>query len=323
MKEEAFVSKNTVSWDALDAYNRHIAKVGVRNLSHSETKEFARLFRLASHHLAYARTHYPKSNAVPQLNKLVAVSHNYMFVRQGRGIADVWGYFSRTFPAMVRETWVYWGIATILFFIGVFFAGFYIYSNPSRLNEIMPAAFASFAEGEVPDWGDGGIDVHYTLFAASVTTNNIAVSFNAIAGGLLLGLGSVFILVYNGLIVGGLFGFFYQVGANMLIAYALVLPHGIIELMAIFLCGGCGLMIAKGMLVPGNFTRRHSLVVQFKRVAAMIPGIVIMLVVAGIIEGYFTPLPIHPWLKIAFAALTGVAMVAYFTRGIYTHKPGE
>lgn len=321
MTEAHFILKNEESWKALETFNHHIAKVGVRKLAPGEVREFARLFRLVSHQLAYVKTHFPTSYVLPHLNNVLGVSHNYIYVREKRAFADVKGYFLDTFPKAVRDTWRYWAFAAALFALGMFFAGFYVHANPGRLQDIMPASLgAGWDEGEVPDWGDGGIDVHYTLFAAQITTNNIAVSFNAIAGGLLLGLGTVFILIYNGIIVGALFGFFYQAGANMLVAYALVLPHGVIELMAIFICGGCGLMIGKGILMPGDYTRRHSLIMQFKKTARLIPGIVALLIVAGIIEGYFTPLPINPWLKLAFAALIGVGLVAYFTKGIFNEE---
>jgi len=312
MTETNFIARNEDAWKALETFNRRVVKGGIRKLQPDDVKEFARLFRLASHHLAYAKTHFPTSHVLPYLNKVLGVTHNYFYVRESRTISDVRRYFTRTFPRAVRETWRYTVFATALFVLGLIFAGAFVSADLSRLHEFMPPGWGDgFSADQVPDLGDGSVPWEYSLMAAVITTNNIVVTFNAIAGGLLAGLGTLYILVYNGLIVGGLFGFFHSAGADMVVAYALVLPHGVIELMAIFLAGGCGLMLAKGLLLPGEFTRKHALVTQCKKVAELLPGIVAMLVVAGIIEGYFTPLPINPWLKIAFAALTGVVLAIY------------
>ena len=323
MTETQFIEKNESNWKALEDFNYLVKKAGIKNLSASEVKELAHLFRLASHHIAFVKTHYPSSHILPYLNRLVGVTHNYFYVRESKSFSDIISYFTHIFPHTVRETWRYTGIATVIFFIGLFFAAFYVAADFSRLYDILPPAWSNaFDTSEVPDWGDGAIDIDYAYFAASVTTNNIAVSFNAVAGGLLAGLGTLYIMVINGMLVGGLFGFFHASGADMVVAYALVLPHGIIELAAIFICGGAGLMLAKGLLIPGNLTRKESIVCQTKKVATLIPGIVAMLIIAGIIEGYVTPLPIDPWLKNAFAAFTGFLLVIYFTKRTKHNKIG-
>jgi len=314
--ETRFIAKNEASWKALESFNLRVVKGGIKKLEPQDVKEFAHLFRLASHHLAYAKTHYPTSHVLPYLNKVLGVSHNYFYVRKSRSTTDIKKYFLHTFPSTVRSTWGFWVLAMAFFMLGTIFASAYVVNDPYRLHEIMPGNWGDgFVVGETPDLGDGAVPWEYSLMAAVITTNNIQVSFNAIVGGLLAGLGSVAILVYNGLIVGALFGFFHQAGADMLVAYALVLPHGVIELMAIFLAGGCGLMLGKGLLLPGDYTRKESLIMQAKSVAKLLPGIIALLVVAGIIEGYFTPLPISPVIKLVFAALTGVLLVLYFRSG--------
>jgi len=315
MTETTFIQKNQDSWKALEALNTRVQKSGVKNLDQDNVREFARLFRLASHNLAYAKTHFPTSHILPYLNGVVGVTHNHFYVRERRTGSDIRNYFVHTFPRAVRAGWRYWALATAFFMLGIVFAGLYVGSSPERLHDFMPAGWGDgFAAGETPEFGTPWVD--YSFMAASITTNNIAVTFNAVAGGLLAGMGTVLILIYNGLIVGALFGFFYQAGADMVVAYSLILPHGIIELMAIFLAGGCGLMLAQGILLPGDYTRRQSLVMQGRKVAVLLPGVVMLLIIAGVIEGYFTPLPIDPFFKLAFAMFTGVGLVAYLSNGM-------
>ena len=315
MTESRFIEKNENEWKSLETFNRRFVKSGgIRNVKQEEVREFARLFRLTSHHLAYAKTHFPTGTALPYLNGLVGVSHNYFYVRESGSLSDIKTYFTITFPAAVRDSWRYWLLATAFFVLGLLFAGFYVADEPERLQEIMPGMSAEgFADGIFPEDNGGYVNIEWdhALMSAIITTNNITVAFNAFVLGVFGGLGTIFILVYNGLIVGGLFGYLRQAGADMLVVYSLILPHGVLELAAIFLCGGCGLMLGKGLLMPGEYSRKHSLIKHGKQAVNLIPGIVVILVVAGIIEGFFTPLPISPWIKIGFAVLTGVGLVAY------------
>lgn len=315
MTEANFISKNEDKWKTLEQFNRKI-KGKIHNLHQDEVEDFAHHFRLASHHLAYARTHFPNSHIIPYLNKVVGASHNYFYVRKSRAISDMRSYFSTTFPRAVRESFRYWGVATAFFMLGIVFAWFYVSGDLHRLQEITPAwVGGGFDPYEVPELPDGSHQWEHSFMATIITTNNIRVTFNAIVGGLLAGLGTIFILIYNGIIIGGLFGFLNTAGADMLVAHSLVWPHGVIELVAIFFAGGCGLMLAKGLLLPGDLTRRQSLVDQCKKAAQLLPGIVALLVIAGIIEGYFTPLDVDPRLKLVFAGLTGASLFAYFTKG--------
>ena len=313
-KKDRFTEKNALLWKALEGYNIRLAKFGsIKKLGADEVWELARLIRLASYHLAYAKTHFEGDAVVAYLNRLVATSQSYFYARGGTG-TQVARYFTKTFPEAIMQSWRYWGLALAFFAIGTIFAAFFVAGDLHRLGDVVPAGFAAgFSPYEAPDFGDGSVDVDYSMFTAIIMTNNIAVAINAFALGIFAGLGTVYIMVLNGLMVGGLFGYFHVVGADLLIAYALVLPHGVLELIAIFICGGCGLMLGRGILMPGDFSRKHSVIYYAKKAAVLMPGVVVMLVFAAIIEGFFTPLAIAPEFKLIFAATTGVVFVAYCT----------
>jgi uncharacterized membrane protein SpoIIM required for sporulation len=321
MKETVFVSRNEENWKALENFNDRLRSVrgGIKKLAADEVREFARLFRLAGFHLAYAKTHYPGGSTVTYLNRLVGVSHNFFYVRERGDLSAIKEFFLYTLPLTVRETYKYWVAATAIFMFGVFFAAFYVADDTSRVSEFVPNEI--IAGWSNPD-GTPGLDASAARDSAFMTaiyaTNNNAVAFNAFAWGILAGVGSLYILFYNGLIVGGLAGFLHAEGADMLFFYSQILPHGVLELSAIFLAGGGGLMMGKGLLLPGEFTRRHSLIFHAKKAVTLIPAIFIMLLIAAVIEGFFsfsTP-NLSPWIKLAFAALTGVGMVAYFLKGV-------
>jgi uncharacterized membrane protein SpoIIM required for sporulation len=129
--------------------------------------------------------------------------------------------------------------------------------------------------------------------SSNIMINNISVSFKAVAGGITAGAFTVFLLALNGVLIGAVATL---VGQNNL-AYpfwAFVFPHGSLELPAIFLAGGAGLLIARGMLFPGEYTRVEALKFYGYKAAQLVFGIVPMLIIAGTIEGFYSPSPIVP-----------------------------
>ena len=306
MTEARFIAKNETAWKRLQDFN---LRGGIGKLSHSEIREFARLFRLASFHLAYAKTHFPTGSALPYLNQVVGVAHNYFYIRESSGFFAIRRYFTQVFPQAVCASWRYIAIATAVFLLGLFFASIYVAQDTTRLATFMPAQFNTEYLGENLGEMDGW---DHSYMSAAIMTNNIAVAINSFVLGIFGGLGTIYILIYNGMIVGGLFGFLHTTGADMLLSYALVLPHGIIELAAIFICGAGGLMIGHGVLMPGRFSRKDAIVFRAKQAAVLIPGIVAMLIIAGLIEGFFTPLPIDSVHKLLFAGLTAAGLAVYF-----------
>jgi len=309
MTEARFIAKNETHWNALSNYNNKLAKRGsVKGLTSEQVREFAHLFRLASHHLAYAKTHFPAGESVPFLNQLVGVSHNFFYIRERSSFADVWAYFTHTFPQAVRNSWRYSLVSTAIFVIAAIFMGLFVLDEPQRIDMVIP----NFSSVHAPDLTDTEYrEWDHAVMTALFITNNTSVAFNAFVWGILAGIGTVYILVFNGLIVGGLMAFLREGGADMVVAYALILPHGVIELLGIFLAGGAGLMLGKGLLFPAQFTRVHSIIYHARAAITLIPGMVIMFLIAAVIEGYFTPLWISAYAKLAFAAITGILFFVY------------
>jgi uncharacterized membrane protein SpoIIM required for sporulation len=152
------------------------------------------------------------------------------------------------------------------------------------------------------------------LASSGITINNLLVCFRAIAGGITAGAFTVFMLAYNGLLIGAIATL---VGQNNL-AYpfwAFVFPHGSLELPAIFLSGGAGLLIAKALLFPGKYRRVDALKFYGSQAAQLVFGIVPMLIIAGTIEGFFSPSPAVPAsLKYLVGTLLLTLLVLYCNR---------
>ena len=311
MTETQFIAKNEARWKQLEAFNQTLQRKGTRALSRIEVRAFAEVFRAVGYHLAYAKTHFPSGTSLPYLTHIVGVAHNYYYVREKGGISAVKNYFLYRFPEVSRRAWRYAVLAAALFMAGMVFAFVYVAADISRFDQIFPWEFYG------GDMGDGEVIWDYPLMSAVIMTNNIRVSIMALAFGITAGIGTVWILFYNGLIVGALAAHVAVTGAprDTLIFWSLILPHGVPELAAIFLSGACGLMIGKALLMPGNYTRKDAVIKYAKEASLLIPGIVAILIVAALIEGFFTPLGVSPYFKLGFAFLTFVGLVLYFVKG--------
>jgi uncharacterized membrane protein SpoIIM required for sporulation len=145
-----------------------------------------------------------------------------------------------------------------------------------------------------------------------IMTNNIRVTIMAVALGITMGLGTALVLISNGIMIGGLSGVATNENVDLLF-WAVILPHGVLELTAIAIAGGAGLVLARALYAPGDLPRRDAIRLAGIEAVQLLVGVTLMLVIAGLIEGFITPQPIPPLLKLTFAMLTGIGMIIYLS----------
>ncbi len=310
MKEEAFISKNAVKWERLEQYNKKVGSAG--NLAKQEMLEFAELYNIVGYHLAYSRTHFNKSKTTEYLNRLVAISHNYFYKHEKTESNNILSYFKVKFPCHFRKHSKMFLSSLTIFFLGMIFAFLLNTIDQSYIHYFLPKEIA-----EGINLGSSGVSSiseqwDFLTMSAIIMTNNISVCFRAFAFGILAGIGTIYILFFNGIVVGAFASIASTNASNALVFWSLILPHGFLELTAIFLSGAAGLIIGKSILIPNELSRKHSLIKGAKEAALLIPGIVVMLVIAAIIEGFFTPLNISVWVKLCFSFVTLFGIIAYF-----------
>jgi uncharacterized membrane protein SpoIIM required for sporulation len=148
------------------------------------------------------------------------------------------------------------------------------------------------------------------VMATFLMTHNVRVTFMAFAGGILAGVGTALVLLFNGVQLGAVAAVFANYGANLQL-WSFILPHGVIELTAICIAGGAGLWLGSALLLPGRITRREALVVRGRESVSLIGGTAMMLVVAGTIEGFISPSDLPREVKLTLAALFALLLVVY------------
>ncbi|MCM8710290.1 stage II sporulation protein M [Clostridium sp. SYSU_GA19001] len=317
MKEEQFIKTNSITWKELENITSLINKKGIKALPSSEVKRFLNIFRQTSHHLAYARTHYPQSSTIAYLNSLLSKCQSYVYGVKRFSIKELIQYISYGFPKLLKD-YKWFILSSFGFFVlGAAISLIIVSINSDNALIFLPQQYAEGIKGGTSGNSQG--QWNYPLMSSYIMVNNIIVSLKAFVYGITLGLGTIYVLFFNGAMLGSLAALVYIYG-NPINFWSLILPHGIIELTAIFISGAAGLMIAKGLLLPGEHTRKHALIKEAKQAASLLMGIVLMLIIAGIIEGFYTPLKISEISKLIFAGITAIILTAYFSIPYFIKK---
>lgn len=321
MNVKRWIARREPDWQQLDALLTQMEKRGLRSLQTDEIRKLASLYRSVSADLARAKTHQAAigNTLVHDLQQLTARGYSQVYQgsrrQEWRSVLDFyrWG-----FPAVVQQTWVYIAISTGLFLLGGLIGWWFAWRDPSFMALIVPESTIRLVRDDHKLWM-GSILGTEPIASSQIMINNLAVSFRAIAGGMTLGIVTVLLLFFNGLMIGTIGTL---VGQNNLAFpfWAFVFPHGSLELPAIFLAGGAGLLIARGILLPGKFRRADALRFYGLQAAQLVYGIVPMLVIAGAIEGFFSPSPAVPEL---LKYIVGIVLFSLLILYCSLKRPGE
>lgn len=304
MNIQRWIARRQPNWERLDTLLNQVEKKGIKSLKASEIRELSGLYRSVSADLARAKTNQAGDIVILDLQKLT--SRGYTQIYQGSRHQE-WGaaiaFYRWGFPQVVRETWAYTAVATAIFLIGALIAWWYAWRDPAFMSLVVPAMLIEQVRDKGELWMGSIVGIE-PLASSGITVNNLSVSLFAIIGGVTMympqlrfitppGLFTLYLLLSNGIHIGAIATL---VGQNQL-AYpfwAFVFPHGALELPAIFLAGGAGLLLARAILLPGKYTRIDALKFYGSQAAQLVFGIVPMLVIAGAIEGFFSPNPVIP-----------------------------
>ncbi len=293
MKIQRWIARREPFWQRLDSLLKKTEKKGIKSLNASEIQELSGLYRSVSADLARAKTFQVGTILIQDLHQLTTRAYSQIYQSpRGQDWGGIWRFYRWGFPATVQKTWTYTAIATVTFCLGGLIAWWYSWSDPTFISLVVPSELITKVRDQQELWM-GSIIGMEPLASSGIMVNNMSVSFRIIGGGIIFGIFTLFVLFYNGLLIGSVATL---VGQNNL-AYpfwAFVFPHGSLELPAIFLSGGAGLLIAKALLFPGEYKRADALKIYGLQAAQLVFGIVPLLFIAGIIEGFFSPNPSVP-----------------------------
>lgn len=316
MNSEMFLKKHRKTWEELDSILSQINKKGLSGLDEDKLKALGVLFRRTASHLAIAQTNYPEHEMVDYLNNLVVKVQGYIYKQETMGLSPILNFFRRGFPSLVKQEFRYISAAGLILLLGVIIGYFLHFFQPSLDGWIVPESVQKTITDSI---GHGQIGAEWPLasrpaISTMIMLNNIQVGILSFALGFTCGIGTVLILFKNGLMLGVLGAFFASLGVK-LDFWSLILPHGVLELLAIFICGGAGLVFAKALVKPGDYKRRDALLVLGKLAVKMVIGTIPMFIIAGLIEGFITPSHLANYYKLTFGASSMFAFGLYIFWG--------
>jgi len=260
------------------------------------------------------------------LGRLVAGAHNILYRDQRTTFSAFLRFIAMDVPTEVRRSAAPIALAAAFLFIPAIIAYTAIVRNPSIAPVFIPTRMLDRAEEGVKraQTGDGYIkdpEVFRPVMASQIISNNVQVTIAVFAFGITGGLGTLLMLLLNGVSLGGVFGLYASKGILSLLV-AFVAPHGALELSAVCIAGGAGLLIAAALVLPGNRPRSRALAENSRRAMRLIAASTIFLLVAGSLEGLVSPIPYWPLsLKLIVSAATFVLMVAYLRGGARPIRP--
>ena len=321
-ERQALIAASSPRWNSFAARLTAAQKSGLRSLGEEGVRDFVAEYRVLAADLARLRT-AAGGRAIDelfQLGRLVAGAHNLLYRDRGLPLREAIRFLFTEVPREIRRSAAPIALAALLMFGPALIAGVAVARTPSLAGELLPAGMLKRAEDGVHRArdGEGYIDdpqLFRPVMASNIVANNVQVSFAAFAGGVTAGVITLILLVANGVSFGAVIGLYISKGIGHLLL-AFVAPHGVLELFAICVAAGGGFLLAAALLLPGTRTRRTALVENARRAARLIAGSTLLLLAAGTLEGFVSPIPWWPIEgKLAVSALTLVLLVVYLREG--------
>lgn len=306
-----WLEKRRPHWARLEELVARSGRGGVSALAHRELQELAVLYRQAANDLSSVREDPTSQQIARYLNQLLGRAHNLIYMGRRARPRGILEFYRSAYPELFRATFPY-TLAAFAVFLAAAVAGFLLcLADPGFQRHLLGGHMTEAIERRQM-WTHSIVTIK-PLASSAILTNNLTVAFFTFALGITAGVGTLWMLLLNGLLFGVIVAACWQAGMALQL-WSFVAPHGVLELPAIFLAGGAGLLIARGLLFPGLLPRRVSLAQAGGQGVRLVLGTIPLLLIAGVIEGFLSPSDLPVPVKFLFAAALGTLLVLYLTR---------
>lgn len=308
---DKFINNRKNNWQRLEELLDETDRASLHNLSREEVRELGVLYRRTAADLAIARVESRDPKLIYYLNALSIRAHGKIYRAESQGLGMVKKFFRQDFPQTFRRNLNYILVAFACFAAAVI-VGAATTWNDSNFAEFVALDGIEAAARSNHQWWLGINHEGNEVAASVIMTNNIGVAIRAFVTGAFFGVGSLMTMFFEGARFGSVFALCYKVNPAFGNALAnFVIGHGVIELSCIFIVSGAGLMVGMAVLLPGDMSRLDALKVRGLDAIRITLGVAFLLVIAGIIEGFISPLPISPIIKWCIGLSSGAAMFSY------------
>lgn len=298
-------------WDRLHELLEYVSQHDIHALTHNELRELGLLYRQIAADLSTAREDRGGEQYARYLNQLLGRAHHVIYAGRSSNPWGVLRFYATTFPQTFRRMLPYSVTAFVLFLAGAVAGSLLTFKLANFAHYFLGASMMDTIERRQM-WTHSVVSMA-PLASSGIMTNNLSVSFAAFAMGMTAGVGTIYMMAFNGLLIGVIGTACWQSGMSLQL-WSFVAPHGVLELPAIFIAGGAGLRIAQGMLFPGYLPRKESIARAGQEAVRLVLGCIPILIVAGTLEGFVSPSSLPPPTKFLLAAMIFAAFVLYLAR---------
>jgi uncharacterized membrane protein SpoIIM required for sporulation len=292
MKEIQFLKQNADKWKQFEAL--------IRSSRESSPDRVAELFIELTDDLSYARTFYPDSTITAYLNGLTAKFHQAIFRNKKEERKRIGTFWAEEQPALFSAYWKEMLVSLLIFVVSVFIGVVSSANDDGFVRLVLGDAYVKMT---IENIGKGDPMAVYKSMNnvdmfLGVTMNNIKVAFLAFALGVVFSFGAGYIMFFNGVMIGAFHYFFYQ-KTLLLTSIKSIWIHGTLEMTAVVIAGGAGIIIGNSILFPGTYSRTESFKRGAKNGLKIVIGTIPVFVTAGLLEGFVTRYAGMPWMASA------------------------
>jgi len=300
---DAFVAAHQAEWARLDDLVRRR-----RRLSGEEVDELVTAYQRTATHLSVLRSAGHDPALIARLSTSLARARAAVSGAHAPTWRSVGRFAVVSFPVMAyRARWWWLGSAAGSLLVA-FLLGWWVARSPSVQSSLLSRSqAASLVNHQFRNYYS---QYNAQSFAAKVWTNNATVAAEALIAGIFLGIPTLLVLFENSAnlgLVGGL-----MIGHGRAVEFfALILPHGMLELSAVFLAAAAGLRLGWSVIDPGPLPRAQALAQEGRATVTIAVGLIVVLLVSGVIEAFVTPSPLPTWARILIGASAEAAFLGY------------
>ncbi len=316
MNRERFIRQRRVDWQQFESLIAKLRSRRQRSWASHDISDLSRLYRSICYDLSLVQSREWGARLEQYLNDLVAQGHNALYRSPPMSVSVIWDFFAYEFPRVFRRRIGAFSLALALFLIPFLVSTYVGWQHPDVAEmiagkESLDQARENFGR-ELYTEMDSSYAGERSKMAGFYVRNNVGIAFQAYALGAIVGLGTCFVLLSNGISLGMVTGFILSAGhpttENF---FSFAISHGAFELTAIVISGGGGFVLARGILFPGQRTRMDSLRHHGFESLKLALGAGAMLGIAAMLEGYFSPLPIAANFKYIVGSGLWLLVIAY------------
>lgn len=303
-----WLHKRRPYWERLAALLAQAEATGVRKLSRAELQETVLLYRQVAADLSTLRQDTTARSYAEHVNQLLARAHHIIYSNRRTSFQSIVRFLRDEYPATVQRQFEYVLLSLAVVLAGALLGSVLTLARPEFMRQMLgPAMVATIERHEM--WTRPVVAIAPRA-SSWIMTNNLSVCFVAFATGILFGLGTLYVMFFNGLML-GVVGAACQQHGMAIDLWSFVAPHGALELPSIVLSGAAGFRLAQGVLFPGIYRRRDSIALAGAEATRLIAGIIPLLVIAGTLEGFFSPSAEPPWLKFTVGGVLFALLVLW------------